>query len=239
VPDLNNPKTIQEQRTNEAAYRQLLVYGALAVLLPTDDLENNCLTALVSQIFSEMIIGNGIGGKASEPWLLWEGIMKIAEIIKSSSPESKAQERMDATDARSGDDSTHFPAIMNKRTGFGESIQKSFWLILQYAFLAFTTIRFIIITIATSSSLPTREPVKTSVKSVRSDLSQSYTSEKASHHIFSAKQPIISMKVWSLASLFLDLDARMPWVSATFAMLQWALLHGPGRVGETNGRLDK
>ena len=68
-----------EQKENEAAYRQLLVHGVLAVLLPTEDLENSCLTALVGQIFSEMIIGNGIGGKASEPWLLWEGITKTAE----------------------------------------------------------------------------------------------------------------------------------------------------------------
>jgi hypothetical protein len=78
VPRAGSELVIQQQKENEAAYRQLLVQGVLAILLPTEDLENDCLTAIVGQVFSEMIIGGAIGGKASEPWLLWEGITKVA-----------------------------------------------------------------------------------------------------------------------------------------------------------------
>ena len=94
VPGKNDPASVLIQKENEAAYRQLLVEGVLAILLPTEDFENDCLTSLVGQIISEMILGNGIGEKACEPWLLWEGITKMAEVIQAKLPASKAQERI-------------------------------------------------------------------------------------------------------------------------------------------------
>ena len=72
VPRETDPSTILEQARNEESWRQLLVQGVLAVLLPTEDLENGCLRALVAEIFSDMILGNGVSGKACKPWLLWE-----------------------------------------------------------------------------------------------------------------------------------------------------------------------
>ncbi|RYZ32624.1 MAG: hypothetical protein EOP01_00570, partial [Propionibacteriaceae bacterium] len=68
VPTESVPSATVEQRENESAWRQLLVQGVLAVLLPTEDLENGCLRALVAEIFAEMILGNGISGKACESW---------------------------------------------------------------------------------------------------------------------------------------------------------------------------
>ncbi|KAI0016692.1 PXA domain-containing protein [Xylariomycetidae sp. FL0641] len=72
VPKYGDKTSFEAQADNESAYRQLLVQGVLAVLLPTEDLENDCLTSLVGQILSEMIIGNLIVNKLSEPWLIWE-----------------------------------------------------------------------------------------------------------------------------------------------------------------------
>ncbi len=92
VPDVSSQNS--EQLENEAAYRELVVQGVLAILLPTEDLENDCLTSLVGQIFSEMVIGGGIGEKACEPWLLWEGITKTAEAIQAQLPKSNAQVRV-------------------------------------------------------------------------------------------------------------------------------------------------
>ena len=53
------------------------------------------------------------------------------------------------------------------------------------------------------------------------------------------KQPIVKMKIWSCAANLLDLDARMPWLSATFSMLQHVALTGPGKLGNTDGTIDK
>ena len=238
---------MQQQVENEAAYRQLLVQGVLAILLPTEDLENDCLTALVGQIFSEMILGGGIGGKASEPWLLWEGITKIAEFIQAQLPKSKAQVRLD----RSNSDLVNSVPLTTmgksgKRWRIGRSIQKMFWLVLQYVFVAFTAVRFIIISIATSSSLPSR--ITPTMKITGSGYSKDYieppeltntTTTSKSHTPPSLKQPILKMKIWSCVSSLLDLEARMPWLYATISMLQWGAITGPGELGSTDGMIDK
>jgi hypothetical protein len=50
---------------------------------------------------------------------------------------------------------------------------------------------------------------------------------------------VLSMKIWACASNLLDLDCRMPWLSATLSMLQWFALQGPGELGYTDGTIDK
>jgi hypothetical protein len=237
---------VQQQVENEAAYRQLLVQGVLAVLLPTEDLENDCLTALVGQIFSEMILGGGIGGKASEPWLLWEGITKLAEFIQSQLPKSKVQVRLDRSNS---DIANSVPVAISGKSGkpsrIGRSVQKTFWLVLQYVFVALTAVRFIIISIATSSSLPSR--IAPSMKMTGSVSAKNYieppeltnTKTTSKGRTPPLKQPILNMKIWSCVSSLLDLEARMPWLCATLSMLQWGAIAGPGELGSTDGRMDK
>ncbi|KAK0124556.1 hypothetical protein ONS95_009504 [Cadophora gregata] len=235
-----------ERMENESAYRQLLVQGVLAVLLPTEDLENDCLTTLVGQIFSEMILGDGIGGKASEPWLLWEGMTKIAEAIQSKLPNNKAQVRVERSNSDLMDSVPL--SLTGKRTKswkIGRSLHKTFWLVLQYGYVAFTAIRFFIITLATASSLPSR--IAPTTKITGSSLANDHMGppKSASSETSSAKrqvpskQPIVKMKIWSCAASLLDLDARMPWLNATISLLQWASLTGPGEIGNTDGMVDK
>jgi hypothetical protein len=245
VPGKNDPASVLIQKENEAAYRQLLVEGVMAILLPTEDLENDCLTSLVGQIFSEMIIGNGIGGKACEPWVLWEGITKVAEVIQAKLPTSKAQER--ANRSSSGDpDSERLPTLGTSKTLKSTwSPQKTFWLILQYSFFAFTTVRFIILTIVNSSSLPSRLPPPRKLQNggpvadvVEPPVSHTTTSSSKRQNA-PLKIPILKMKIWTCVSDFLDLDFRMPWLNATLSMLQWFALKGPGELGGTDGVIDK
>ncbi|KAI9684227.1 MAG: hypothetical protein M1829_003498 [Trizodia sp. TS-e1964] len=79
VPLPSNPISVLEQQQNDASYRRLLVQGALAILLPTEDLENSCLRTFVREVLSEMILGSGLG-KVCEGWFLWEAISKLVEI---------------------------------------------------------------------------------------------------------------------------------------------------------------
>ncbi|KAE9379215.1 hypothetical protein N431DRAFT_460499 [Stipitochalara longipes BDJ] len=236
----------QEQIEKEAAYRQLLVQGVLAVLLPTEDLENDCLTAIVGQIFSEMILGGGIGGKASEPWMIWEGITKISEVVQAQLPKSKAQVRVERSNSDVMNSTPkNLTGPNTKGWRIQRSLQKSFWLALQYCFLAFSAVRFLGITLATSSSLPSRNPptLKTTGSPSSKDHMEPPESTNADDiwddRTAQTKQPIVKMKVWSCAANLLDLDARMPWLSATFSMLQHVALTGPGKLGNTDGMIDK
>jgi len=53
------------------------------------------------------------------------------------------------------------------------------------------------------------------------------------------KQPILKMKIWSCIGSLLDVEVRMPWLSASLSMLQWAALTGPGLLGNADGMIDK
>lgn len=256
VPTDAVPSTCVEQRESESAWRQLIVQGLLTVLLPTDDLKNACLRSLVAEIFAEMILGNGISGKACEGWLLWEGIGRIADILQTD----HVQEEEDPSlgDGATGEElsrlerfgllpsqaeeqsgSTNVPLTSGSRH-HSMSVSAVFWLVVQYAFLACTALRAVILTIATSSSLPSRSLASgpTPIEESR----QSHVPEgeiQASARLLTAKRPIVSMKMWSCAAHFVELNIRMPWLTGFISMLHCGALFGPGRVGDTDGVLDR
>jgi hypothetical protein len=246
VPHEGNESSIQQQKDNEAVYRQLLVQGVLAILLPTEDLENDCLTAIVGQIFSEMILGGGIGGKASEPWLLWEGITKVVEVVQERRNKPAAQVDAERSPANTtGSASSDITGRSRKRWGFGRSIQNTFWLVLQYVFLALTAARFLVISVARSTNLPSRmaRTMKLTgsmhVEGERESATLTNPKTTPRSPIPPSKQAILRMKIWSCAAELVDLNIRMPWLSATISMLQWAAITGPGEVGNTDGMIDK
>jgi hypothetical protein len=251
------PSTYVEQRESESAWRQLIIQGVLAVLLPTDDLKNGCLRSLVAEIFAEMILGNGISGKACEGWLLWEAIGRIADILQTDPGQdgdlssddgaavedlsrlerfgllpSPAEEQSDSTSVLVADAKRHKAASM--------SASGLFWMITQYAFLAFTALRAFILTIVAASSLPSRAfadgpiPMEENHQSLSSEVES-----QASTHLLDVKRPIVSMKLWSCAAQFVELDVRMPWLTGFISMLHCGALFGPGRVGDTDGVLDR
>lgn len=253
------PSSIVEQRENESAWRQLLVQGVLVVLLPTEDLENACLRSLVAEIFAEMILGNGISGKACEGWLLWEGITRIAEVLQTDGTEEK-DPRLDDGDLQTSlsrlerhgllsppTDEQSGPSNSTLASGGHDgrapmTIAALFWAAIQYVFFAGIAMRAVIAAFTRSSSLPPRSVTGASVQSPveaghQSQLPQADPS--VMRRPPSSKRPIVSMKLWGCASKFVELDARMPWLSGFISMLHWGALLSPGRVGDTDGVLDR
>jgi hypothetical protein len=248
VPTDRVPSTFVEQRESESAWRQLLIQGVLAVLLPADDLGNGCLRSLVAEIFAEMILGNGISGKACEGWLLWEGIAKIADGLQSDGADKEDCQSDDAASdhersrlerfgllASSSEEHGMSPAAGDyNRTTIPMHVSALFWTVMQYAFLACTALRAVFVTATTASSLPSRCIV-----------SQPFTNDElptdppASSPSLERKRPIVSMKLWSCAARFVELDMRMPWLAGVISMLHYGALVGPGRVGATDGVLDR
>ena len=241
VPHVESELAIEQQKENEAVYRQLLVQGVLAILLPTEDLENDCLTAIVGQIFSEMIMGGAIGGKASEPWLLWEGFTKVTEVIQEKlHNKSSAQVGHNRSPSSSADPANIvISGRSSKGWRIGQSIQNAFWLVLQYIFLTLTAARFLVVTVASSTHLPSRvAPAMKLTGSVPLE-GEAESPRLARSRVYPTKQPILKMKIWSCAAALIDLGIRMPWLSASISMLQWVAVTGPGEVGNTDGVVDK
>jgi hypothetical protein len=254
VPLDDDPSTLLEQELNEEAWRQLLVQGVLAVLLPTEDLENGCLRALVAEIFAEMILGNGLSKKACEPWLLWDAIATVIEAtqprtrtrdgeVESANSPTTASSRLEQFGLLSASKElkhdSHRDNLRRQGSTAFSSASGLFWAAIQYMFLASTALRAVIYAVATSSTLPSRSktwlvPMESERQGARSK-ARSETSTSTSDD----QRPILSMAVWSMAGHLAEFKTRMPWLSGLLELLQHGALVGPGRVGDTDGALDR
>ena len=221
VPDSQSDAKCAEQLHNEAAYRQLLVHAVLTILLPTEDLENSCLTALVGQIFSELIIGNIVAKKAAQPWLLYEAICIGCRVIreKNGGPEKRS------TKTKSG---LHLPRK--------KSLHKAFISFLQFVFLALSWMRLLFSMITMSTTLPPRSAPLNEHNPPMSGKSDhhDHDSSKASH-----KLPILKFKAWSCLGNVMQLKSRMPWLNGLLSLLQFCAVDGPGRIARLDGGIDR
>ncbi|KAI3395281.1 hypothetical protein diail_1479 [Diaporthe ilicicola] len=231
IPDIDNPATVSEQAENEAAYRQLLVQGVLAVLLPTEDLENDCLTSLVGEILSEMIIGGVVAKKVSEPWMIWTGLTILSDVLRRKQKDSRRSRMARGGSVRQG--------------AKGLSIPGLFWSFVHYIFAFITFVRVFIMTLATSRTLPSRGRVLPLGKAELTRHIDGSENTKPSAHSsaesFSeaAKTPVLAFSIWSTVSNWLEMDRRMPWLCGSLSMAQWLAIAGPGRVADFDGVVDR
>ena len=237
IPDPTEPATVEEQLRHEIEYRQLLVQGALAVLLPTEDLENACLRTLVADILGETILGNAVGGKVCEGWFIWTSITKTIEAVKA---------RMEPEDTTRGIEIgsqsrlEKFGLLSSERAENTSSRSRSFrrsavsailWRILQCGYLTFVALRFVMVGLVAASSKPPRYPPSTKSGGVKiSPMAET----------MEAPRPLLAFRVFSLLSTVLDLPLRMPWLSGSLSLARHQLLTGALRpVGATHGLFDQ
>jgi hypothetical protein len=239
VPDPAVAATATEQNDHEAAYRQLLVQGVLAVLLPTEDLENACLRTLVADVIAESILGNSIGGKVCEGWFIWASIIKLVEVVQAKLEPRAAGDLIDV-DSRS--QLEKFGLLADKsRLGKADhhhrlsTLSSVFWRVLQYGYLAFMSVRFVILGFTTAYSQPLRSASVSRTPAAR----ESSPMEKSTDRHHRPPRPILSFRIFPLVSVLLDLPSRMPWLSGSMALLHHHLMHGMLKVGATDGILDQ
>ena len=230
VPRSDDPFTASDQRENEALYRQLLVQGVLAILLPTEDLENPCLTALVGQIFSEMIIGNVIANKAFQSWLLYEGICIMARVIH----EKRAAKAAETIAPRSEPLDINIP-VKGRR---GWSARAIFLSMIQLGILLAGSIRFIVLTLAMTSSLPPRMTTVDDKGVVTGHGTPEKPSSKSGTASF-VKAPVLTFRFWTCIGNLIEMSSRMPWLDGFLSLLQLGVVNGPGQIAGLNGPVDR
>lgn len=240
VPDPANESTIKEQLANEAAYRQLLVQGALTVLLPTEELENICVRILVADVIAETLLGSLIGGKACEGRFIWNNIIKIVEMIQSQQPPTATGEDHEI-DHRSrlekfGLLSDHGPSREVAGPPQHQSIvSKVFWQVLQYGYLTISVLWFVIGGLVVASSR-TRGQASSSPAAVQGKDSPPII--KTTEPPNSLRRPVLHFRIFPLISVLLNLPRRMPWLSGILSLLQHQLIDGPLKVGVQDGLID-
>lgn len=239
IPTTTKESTLVDQSKNEIAYRQLLVQGALAVLLPTEDLENVFLRTLVADVIGETILGNTIGGKACEGWFIWSSIIKIVDVIQARLDLKASGEKHDR-DSRSRLEKFGLLSERGQSTPPSKHSLRSmhsdlFWRILQYGYLTFLTLRFVILgLVATFSQSP--QPWSSGLKTAEG-LDTPPIAKIVEPP--APLRPILNFKVFTLISVLLNVPLRMPWLSGSLALLQYQLIQGPLKVGDTNGLLNQ
>ncbi|OBT64904.1 hypothetical protein VE03_06473 [Pseudogymnoascus sp. 23342-1-I1] len=206
VPDSSDPASIELQSANDAAYRELLAQRLLHTLLPPTERDNPALTALIGSILADLVIEKAVE-RACEPGVIWEGIAKVVEGVAARRKTTRRVGKADDGVTRNG------------------GWQATFWMVLQFAFLAFAAVRALVIAVAYSSSLPRR--------GVR--LSKSTTSPKTA----TGPTPVLGVKMWGFLARHIELEERMPWAYGAIALGQWVMLYGPGRIGAVDGVIDR
>lgn len=206
VPNPTDPASVELQSSNDAAYRELLAQRLLHTLLPPAERNNPALTALVGSILADLVIEKAME-RACEPGVIWEGIAKAVEGVAARGKSARRVDKSDDGTTRNG------------------GWQATFWMVLQFAFLAFAAVRALIIAVASSSSLPRRG----------NRLSKSTTSPTTA----TGPTPVLGMKMWSFLARQVELEERMPWAYGALALGQWVMLYGPGRMGALDGVIDR
>jgi PXA domain len=244
IPDPNDPDACAEQSTNETLHRQLLVQGVLAVLLPTEDLDNTCLRTLVGDIIADLILCQGISAKACEGWFVHDAIAKVAEVIRariepkatSEEMEVEARSRLERFGLLSSKDEQE---QLHSSTNHQSPLSGLFWRILQYAYLLSLFIRFVLSGLSQARYLPPRTWSGLSPDHVTKTVVASKSPSLASASELSTLRPIVEYRFFTLISTLLDLSTRMPWLAGALSMWQHFTTSGPGRFGRTNSLFDK
>ena len=217
-----------------------MIQGALAVLLPTEDLENACLRTLVADVIADSILGNTIGGRVCEGWFIWATISKLLEVVKAKvKPKARGEELEVGTRSRLEkfgllSEKNEVTDTKNSRPSRRSTLSNLFWRILQYCYLVFMTVRFVMLGLIAAYSQPSRS-LSTSKTPALSGGSPIATKVEAAHKV----RPIVQFRAFGLISEVLDLSLRMPWVSGFLALFQQQMVEGPIRVGATDGILDQ
>ena len=229
---------------NETMYRQLLVQGVLAVLLPTEDLDNTCLRTLVGDVIADLIIGQGICAKACEGWFVHSAITKIAEVIRAHlEPKTTGEEievetrsrleRFGLLSSRDAKEQLHSPIHHQSR------LSALFWRILQYGYLLSLFIRFVLTGLSQARYLPPRLRSGLPPDHVAKVVVASKLPSPSAAGLDSTPRPIVEYRLFPLISTLLNLSTRMPWLAGCLSICQHFTTSGPGRVGRTDSLVDK
>ncbi|KAF2668393.1 hypothetical protein BT63DRAFT_275188 [Microthyrium microscopicum] len=248
VPEHSDNEELSEQKKNEQAWRHMLVQSVLAVLLPTEDLQNDCLRSLVEEIVAEMIVGNVLSNRLCEPWALWELITNAIHAVQERGNDGPLRQSHDKSkdEAQKSNSPAKSPAsrlaqygLLNHssnsstedggpdalpNTARTPSMTKMVWIALNYGIVLFTAGRAVLLLMLSSSKLPLR--AQTASATIDTEQPQS------------EGRPIISMGAWRTAANLMELQKRMPWVSGLLSLAQLTAVSRLGQMGGTNGILD-
>ncbi|KAL3710299.1 hypothetical protein TMatcc_004092 [Talaromyces marneffei ATCC 18224] len=239
VPKVSTVSQLSEQQENENLYRHLLAQSVLAVLLPTEDLENVCLRTLVEDVLSDLILGNQVSGRVCEGWFIWTAISKVITVVKQRDSEATSTigQSLDAVAEASRLERFGLLSEDGNETKNAQKHSQSMaslwlWKILYSVYLAYVTMRFII-----GGLLHTAlsNPEATATEMLQTD---PVTTTKATNQPGPCR-PVLSYRAFGLISQLMGVPQKMPWLNGSLSLIQSLLSTGPGKIGGPGSVLDR
>ena len=208
-----------------------MAQGALAVLLPTEDLENICLRTLVGDILADLILGNEVSARMCEGPFLWETVAKIIEAEKK-----EVHDALKETDQGQEDQLKKFGLLSTMeepKTNPPDSqsrVSALIWSVLNAIYLAYVAFCFVatgLVRVTSSPSASQSTPPSHGNETPR--LSGDVTGKRA----------VLNYRLSGMISQLLDVPRRMPWLTGMLALIQYIMLAGPGKLGDTDNAIDR
>lgn len=199
------------------------------MLLPTEDLENSCLRTLVGDILADLIMGNEVSGKMCEGRFLWETVSKVLEAAGHKESREAGKETGDRL-KRFGLLSKEEP--QDHAPKFRARVSAWFWGFLHGVYLAYVALSFI----ATGLGVTSKPSASRSTPAC--PISHGNEAPRLPGGA-TGKRPVLNYRVYGMISQLMDVPQRMPWLTGMLALMQYMILAGPGRLGDTDRNLDR
>ncbi|QIW96051.1 hypothetical protein AMS68_001569 [Peltaster fructicola] len=213
---------VPSHRQNQSEWCQVVVDKVLPLVLPPEDMHNPGLYVIVREIFSELILLHGVCEKLCESWFLWETITRVLTL--TTTPMSTARPASSESPASRTVTLEHM--LIWIQTAW--HILLSAWCIL---LMSLSDSRKGI----TNAAFAPSEDLVARMKSQRD--SDNLGPQQAARTL--NRQPLLEMKLWTCAAYLTRIAQRMPWLNGGLSLLQYLLLHGPGKVGGQGSTLDR
>ncbi|RMZ80060.1 hypothetical protein DV737_g3139, partial [Chaetothyriales sp. CBS 132003] len=247
-PALDPDQSPDQQARSAAAYRQLLVDGVLACLLPTEDVQNTSLRMLVTDIVAHLILRQAIDDKFSDPAFLY-GLVSIGVRSASSAHRPKSTPRA-AVDAAARSRLDKFGLLPAQHQGPNPSARASplgglqsslllrFWALVHLVYRSLVAVRFIIFGLLRARQRPARlsfavgrgprAPKRARVRPVDESRSDGLV-----------VHCVLDYRLFSALSTLLNMPRRMPWLVGFLAFWRHLLSASTAHPSAFSSLLDR
>jgi hypothetical protein len=198
----------------------------------------------VNDILSDLILGKEVAGRVCQGWFLWDAITKVTEAVRRR----KTLEHTDSTNDVSTNRLERFGLLEDeddsaKSHASAQSRATAWiWSVLQNIYLGYVALRFIatgLFRVASNQGQGHSHGASVSFPAATPDFSKKEGFDSSLSDGVTSKRPVLDYRMYSMISQLLGISQRMPWLSGLFALVQHLILAGPGRLGHTDGILDR
>ncbi|RMD44442.1 hypothetical protein DV735_g691, partial [Chaetothyriales sp. CBS 134920] len=234
-PALDPDQTPEQQARTAAAYRQLLVQGVLACLLPTEEVQNTSVRILVTDIVADLILRQAVDDKLSDPCFIYNLISVAVRSASSGRSDSAVQEDGRSRLEKFGLLSVQDESDSSSRThtsshrGLQSGVSSRFWSALHFVYVSLVVVRFIVLGLLHARQRPGTAPLN----SGRAKRGHQTSHDQVIIH------RVLDYRLFSTLSTLLKMPSRMPWLLGFLAFCRHLLSASSTRPGAFSSLLDR